>query len=926
MKGINLKKIGAIVAGATILASSVAFAGLLYQNTELVNADGQPLAKVVVGASSMASDGVVAASISNKLANEAYKSTTLTAEVVGTATCTGGASGEGTCDVVEGSETVTLEVTVPGSGIEGVHTFTTAIGDYVDKDLENRYTNSSDSDEAYLVLDGFEDTDSNPFQDYLDSWLQNGEDVESDQQTTMYKIWNGNFGPFSTATVVDARSGKEYTEEEGFWVFGNDHWDESDHEVYGEVEFAAYTALFEATGDYGIPLCPGDEDMEFGVTCDDMDSLPAHKVFISFMGGDWVVSQIEGVVDSSPTCDNQPTTSDCWAKQIYQIDNAKVKLAKEAVSGIINVGEIMEAPSGYKVRLEDISREVGMNNAHPAIITVLDANDNEICQDQVYPGQTKDDLCEEHTEVKLHVYQTAPGLNFIAKWAEMAIYKDEITLESNEKFLDPDDVSGSDDTEWMVYLGWTNKQQTAAGSTPGYLREILLYNDEPENMDEMEAGDVFPVVDIAGYEVYDLTYNGVDDEDASWDTLKFKEQTDKNWTVRNSSVDDDQECHIAFTHAVEVTTNEQFRQDLGWLGYASSTIKRGKTMWYIPVGNVTGTDCGDAYNGSDNPVLIFKDTENDRFVYSGGAYTAIQYAQAGSQGYVTFYNASETASGLDELYVIENAGKWRSTDIVDAMGFAIQADFDFSAYDNGGSHTDDDDYTDYLVGNKEAIADNGDILTHSIDFSVLGYQNGTTYKEKFISMRGGEFKSGGETTYEYKIPKSLLKTTWTFSTVESAESEPDTSVFTLHEGEEAAVGTTGVKVKVLAIDQQLTPCTLGTGAGAEPMCTPDMSSVYAVVMPNNVPSVTTIVPYTLTSNLVYLDTDSVALDSGVIITVGGDAVNTVTKDAIAGSDVNFEATPVVVKQLGNKIVVAGYSASDTMAAGQQFLSELTTTN
>jgi len=125
VKGINLKKIGAIVAGATILASSVAFAGLMYQNTELVNADGQPLAKVVVGAGSMASDGVVAASISNKLANEAYKSTTLTAEVVGEATCTGGSGGEGTCDIVEGSETVTLEVTVPGAGIEGVHTFTT---------------------------------------------------------------------------------------------------------------------------------------------------------------------------------------------------------------------------------------------------------------------------------------------------------------------------------------------------------------------------------------------------------------------------------------------------------------------------------------------------------------------------------------------------------------------------------------------------------------------------------------------------------------------------------------------------------------------------------------------------------------------------------------------------------------------------------
>ncbi|MFP3950513.1 MAG: hypothetical protein ACLFUZ_05515, partial [Candidatus Micrarchaeia archaeon] len=197
------------------------------------------------------------------------------------------------------------------------------------------------------------------------------------------------------------------------------------------------------------------------------------------------------------------------------------------------------------------------------------------------------------------------------------------------------------------------------------------------------------------------------------------------------------------------------------------------------------------------------------------------------------------------------------------------------------------------------------------------------YEEGFISMRGTEFSSGSDSQYQFKVPDRVMKTSWTFSTVEAAESEPDTSTFTLHEGEETTVGTTEVTVKAVSIDQELTPCTMGTGTGEEPLCTPDMSTVSAVVMPDNAPSVDTIVPYSLTSNLVYLDTDNVALDTGVIVTVGGDAVNTVTKDAIAGSEVDFEATPVVVKQLGNKIVVAGYSAEDTMAAGEQFLSELT---
>ncbi|MBN2121664.1 hypothetical protein JW721_01225, partial [Candidatus Micrarchaeota archaeon] len=402
MKGINLKKIGAIVAGATILASSVAFAGLMYQNTELVNADGQPVAKVVMGANAMASDGVAAALISNKLANEAYKSTTLTAEVVGEATCAGGSAGAGTCDVVEGSETVTLSVTVPGAGIEGVHMFTTAIGDYVDRGLENRIRDATDDDEAYTVFDDFEDEDANPFQNLVGGVLTNSDDLDGNEARYMYRI-GSDFTPFAAATVSDTKVGMDYVEWENFWVHGNNNWDEADHEVYGEVEFAAYTALFDATGDYGIPVCPGDEDTAWG-SCDDLDKLPAHKVFISFLGEDWVISEIDGITGETPEAVD--------TKQVYQIDNAKVSLAKEAVSGIINVGEVMVAPSGYKVRLDDISRETGAANSHPAIITVLDANDNEICQDQVYSSDTKDDLCEETTGVKLHVYQTAPGLNF----------------------------------------------------------------------------------------------------------------------------------------------------------------------------------------------------------------------------------------------------------------------------------------------------------------------------------------------------------------------------------------------------------------------------------------------------------------------------------------------------------------------------------
>ena len=256
MKGINLKNIGAIVAGATILASSVAYAGLMYQNTELVNSDGQPLAKVVLGANAMASDGVVAALISNKLANEAYKTTTFTAKTVGTPTCSGGASnGTGTCTVKDGSETVTLQITVPGAGLEGQHKFVNAIGDYVDRSLEDRYTDSENSDQAYTVYDDFEDADANPFQNYVGHGLTNSDfenvDVDTNpDDTALYDIGSGNFAPFADVTLANARLNKKYVEKQDFWTHGRVKWDDADHQLYGDVLFGSYTALLDSKGDY----------------------------------------------------------------------------------------------------------------------------------------------------------------------------------------------------------------------------------------------------------------------------------------------------------------------------------------------------------------------------------------------------------------------------------------------------------------------------------------------------------------------------------------------------------------------------------------------------------------------------------------------------------------------------------------------------
>ena len=956
MKGINLKNIGAIVAGATILASSVAYAGLMYQNTELVNSDGQPLAKVVLGANAMASDGVVAALISNKLANEAYKTTTFTAKTVGTPTCSGGASnGTGTCTVKDGSETVTLQITVPGAGLEGQHKFVNAIGDYVDRSLEDRYTDSENSDQAYTVYDDFEDADANPFQNYVGHGLTNSDfaNVDTDtnpDDTALYDIGSGNFAPFADVTLANARLNKKYVEKQDFWTHGRVKWDDADHQLYGDVLFGSYTALLDSKGDYGIPVCPGKEELTtthpWADCAGTTDSLPSYRVFVKFLGEDWVISEVDGIGGAVPT--------DVADKEVYQIDGSKVKLAKEAKYGIINVGETMETPNGYKIRLDDISRETGGENAHPAIVTVLDANGNTVCQDQVYPGETKQSLCDTPTGIKLHVYQTAPGLNFIAKWAEMAVYSDEIELESNKDFLD------SSDTDWKVYLGWTNKNAATTHDDPEYLREIILYNWENNN-DQMSAGDKFPVVDLSGYEAYDLTYNGIDDSKADYDTVDMKKYSNKQWTIQQEN----NTCTISASQGVDIksSTGEFKVEGLIPSGYSEAKTVRGTEMWHLDDSSPSAiTDDTCAYGG-DDMVVIQDSTDNKKYLFyvdNGNEWLPVKYKQAGTNGFLTIYEGGglPTPTGYDEFWLVEDAGKAPQTtyaptpttssmDMVDGMGVEWDNDqgklLSASAVD-----TPQKDYVQYAFAYQADLSD-GNILYAVMDAncdgghimpivsSDLGYessipysspcwepQGDKTYEQGFIGMRGTQFVSGSDTAKKFKVPKNLLKASWTFSTVSNATMPADTHEYTLHEGESATVGTSGVSVKVLTIDEQLNPCTAGAGAGGAPTCgTPDMSTVSAVIQQTNAPSATGAVPYALTSNLVYLDTDNVALDTGIIITVGGDKVNTVTRDAIAGSAVDFAATPVVVQQIGNKIVVAGLNPEDTMAAGQQFVAALT---
>ncbi|MFH1685730.1 MAG: hypothetical protein ABH983_05500 [Candidatus Micrarchaeota archaeon] len=512
---VNFKKFGAIVAGATILASSAAFAAVTFGSTTLVDDSGAPLAKVALGSNSAPSDAVVASMIAGKLAGSAYKSETLTASVSGSATCSGDGDGDssGTCSI--SSEKARLEITVPGSVAAGTWTGDNLIGDFLNRELFDREPNddNTDSDQAYE--NGGSDTseNANPFTDGT------GGDIGVSQEF-MYNIDGGMFSPFADATVTDTDSGNTYVEMQNLWVKGDNHFDKDPDDVVGDLDFIAYTLKFDGPGgeELGIPVCTESEDNDFtfckGVDGDIDDATETHRVKVWFLGEEWIISEM-----------NAPTPSDVTNENVI-VNGGSVKLAKESVGGILNQGEFLQVDD-LKFQLDDLEAH---GDTTSAILSVLDANDNILEKDKVDPGDTKE-MNVNGKEYRFHVYKVAPGYTFGAKWADVAIFSHEIECEDGQD-LDSDENTNP---HYECALGWKNMDAEAdLGGTPGdeatpdTLRTMVIYTDDVEDVSssgesELEAGDYVSLVEEPT--AWKLSYKGLDLASEDRYNLKFEIKT-----------------------------------------------------------------------------------------------------------------------------------------------------------------------------------------------------------------------------------------------------------------------------------------------------------------------------------------------------------------------------------------------------------------
>ncbi len=100
---------------------------------------------------------------------------------------------------------------------------------------------------------------------------------------------------------------------------------------------------------------------------------------------------------------------------------------------------------------------------------MLDCEGAVVAQFQVNPGDTHKETVG-GVEYKIHVYQTSPGFTLNAKWAEMAVYSEELTLTDGEQ------IDEDANQDWYVTLGWKNKGTAPGDTQADHLRTILLYD------------------------------------------------------------------------------------------------------------------------------------------------------------------------------------------------------------------------------------------------------------------------------------------------------------------------------------------------------------------------------------------------------------------------------------------------------------------
>ena len=253
--------------------------------------------------------------------------------------------------------------------------------------------------------------------------------------------------------ITDFDAGSQYTEDEAIWTA--EQGTANDLVVSGNYETYSITFTGPGSLENGIPVCTDHENGDY-TACKNGnidDATETHRILIHAFGETWIVSEM-----------NAPYETVASERQVAR--GGSIKLAKESIGGILNQGEQLEV-NDLKFQLDDLEAH---GDVTAAIISILDTNDNILERQRIDPGETQQ-ISINGERYRFHVYSVAAGYTFGAKWADVAIFSDEIELVNGQEL----NAAEGNYPGLYVSLHWTNRDLTS-GNTDS-LKHIVVHNE-----------------------------------------------------------------------------------------------------------------------------------------------------------------------------------------------------------------------------------------------------------------------------------------------------------------------------------------------------------------------------------------------------------------------------------------------------------------
>ncbi len=482
MKSFNTKKIAAVVAGATLLGLSFAFAGSVsFQSIPVISNSGQPVVQVVVGSGAAPSDGIAAANIAATIGNLAYTSVPITASVNQSEAAKVLSAHISPSQYSLSNQAVYINSSSIATGPAGTYSFQALIGSVLNRAVKvgpisnTKYLQSYGSDAYYNT--GYSTSESPVFSPYV------GIGTSSVINSTVSASTNGgglSFSSFTNSTGdnilrvthsnlagLENNAGK-YGESEYLFLMGASVYNQKSKSLSLMDANGAYQAVFN-------------KHIALNMTSNTMDNAT-----ISLLGQNYTIIKALGNTDSLKVTSTTAAVPGGELQLATSLTPAKTVYVGKNLTG-----------GAFTIQLTDLGQP-NVNGTSAASLNIY-YNTQLVKTVAQSPGLQTYNISGHN--LAIDVVSTFAGLYSYQKYASIELYSGIMNVTSGSVF------NKTRDPNWYTKLLWVNS--TNSNGKANQLYSIILYGGAKASQNLLPGQSFAFITNPAVYKLSFLNSTGV---------------------------------------------------------------------------------------------------------------------------------------------------------------------------------------------------------------------------------------------------------------------------------------------------------------------------------------------------------------------------------------------------------------------------------